>query len=337
MRPTVTDADVLLGYLDPAQYAGGRIPLNVKRAAFAIDEEFGDHLDLEPVEVAKLIKAEVDEQMANGMAKELRVRGYLPEEFTMLAYGGNGPLHCCGIANHLGIDRVLAPPFSSVFSALGAGNTPQLHIHERTAPVMLFDATSRRLFDDFEAFNAIVDELEAKGRSDLLRQGLPADAVRHRLELDMRYGNQLVTMAVVADRTRLRSVRDVIALIDLFGEDYGHRFGHGSQSPEAGIRITTIRVASYVEGETVVFDAALPTGTPKAATAVGQRRCHFVGVDGAVDAPVYDEKALQPGTVVTGPAVVTTPTTTYLVEPGWRLSTGAHGAIWFFKDTEPAQ
>jgi N-methylhydantoinase A len=153
----------------------------------------------------------------------------------------------------------------------------------------------------------------------------------------MRYGNQLVTMAVVADRTRLGSVRDVIALIDLFGQDYGHRFGHGSQSPEAGIRITTVRVASYVEGETVEFDAALPTGTPKAATAVGQRRCHFVGVDGAVNAPVYDEKALQPGTVVTGPAVVTTPTTTYLVEPGWRLSTGAHGAIWFFKDTEPAR
>ena len=143
--------------------------------------------------------------------------------------------------------------------------------------------------------------------------------------------------AVVADRTRLRSVRDVIALIDLFGEDYGHRFGHGSQSPEAGIRITTIRVASYVEGETVEFDAALPTGTPEAASAIGQRRCHFVGVDGAVDAPVYDEKALRPGIVVTGPAVVTTPTTTYLVEPTWRLSTGAHGAIWFLKSMEPSR
>ena len=134
MRPTVTDGDVLLGYLDPAQYAGGRIPLNIKRASFAIEEEFGDHLDLEPVDVAKLIKAEVDEQMANGMAKELRVRAICRQEFTMLAYGGNGPLHCCGIAKHLGIDRVLAPPYSSVFSALGAGNTPQLHIHERTAP-----------------------------------------------------------------------------------------------------------------------------------------------------------------------------------------------------------
>src|ERR1700686_3740653 len=105
MRPTVTDADLLLGYLDPGQYAGGRILLNLKRAEFAIDDGFGDHFDLEPVEIAKLIKAEADEQMANGMAKELRTRGYLPEQFTMLAYGGNGPWHSCGIAAHLGIDK----------------------------------------------------------------------------------------------------------------------------------------------------------------------------------------------------------------------------------------
>ena len=117
----------------------------------------------------------------------------------MLAYGGNGPLHCCGIARYLGIDKVLAPPYSSVFSALGAGNMPQLHIHERTAPVTLYDATTRALFSDFDAFNAVVAELEAKGRADLLRQGLPAESVLHRLELDMRYGNQLVTTAVVAD------------------------------------------------------------------------------------------------------------------------------------------
>ena len=331
MRPTMTDADLLLGYLDPARYADGRIPLNRKRAEFAIEEEFGDYLDLAPVEIAKRIKAEVDEQMANGMAKELRIRGYLPEEFTMLAYGGNGPLHACGIAGHLGIAKVLAPPYSSVFSALGAGNTPQLHIHERTVPVVLFDASTRALFTDFGRFNGIVAELEAKGRGDLLRQGLPGEAVQHRLELDMRYGNQLVTMAVTADRPRLRSVRDVVALMHMFADDYGRRFGQGSQSPEAGIRITTIRVASYVEGQTVEFDASLPDGEPAPATPAGSRRCHFAGTAGAVDTPVYDETALQPGLTVPGPAVVTSPTTTYLVEPGWRLETGAHGAIWFLK------
>jgi N-methylhydantoinase A len=327
MRPTVTDADVLLGYLDPEQYAGGRIPLNVKRAAFAIDEEFGDHLDLEPVDVAKLIKAEVDEQMANGMAKELRVRGYLPEEFTMLAYGGNGPLHCCGIANHLGIDRVLAPPFSSVFSALGAGNTPQLHIHERTTPVLLFDATTRRLFEDFNTFNGIVEELEARGRADLQRQGLPAESVQHRLELDMRYGNQLVTMAVVSDRTACgfrTSCSDRPVQPGLRSP-----LRHG-QSPEAGVRITTIgsHPLCWRHGR----GSMAPSPQALGSRAVGEQRCHFVGVDGEVIAPVYDERAPNQGP--SSPASCSHYADDLSGEPEWRLSTGGHGAIWFLKTME---
>jgi N-methylhydantoinase A len=333
LLPTVTDADLLLGYLTPERYAGGQIKLNRARAEFAVEEEFGDWIDAEPVEVARLIRAEVDEQMANGMAKELRIRGYLPEEFTMLAYGGNGPLHCCGIARHLGIDKVLAPPYSSVFSALGAGNMPQLHIHERSVPLVLFDATTKAMFTDFPRFNGIVAELEDKGRADLRRQGLPESAVRHRLELDMRYGNQLVTMAVVAPKQRLEGIRDVVDLMRGFADDYGRRFGQGSQSPEAGIRVTTIRVASYVEGETVEFDAT-PLGRTVAATPQGSRRCAFGGMTGYVDTDVYDESALEPGLVVRGPAIVTTPATSYLVEPGWRIETGAHGAIWFLRTPE---
>jgi len=333
LLPTVTDADLLLGYLTPERYAGGQIKLSRPRAEFAVDEEFGDFLDLEPVEVARLIRAEVDEQMANGMAKELRIRGYLPEEFTMLAYGGNGPLHCCGIARHLGISRVLAPPYSSVFSALGAGNMPQLHIHERSVPLVLYDATAGAMFTDFGRFNAIVAELEDKGRADLRRQGLPESAVRHRLELDMRYGNQLVTMAVVAHKARLEGIRDVVDLMRLFADDYGRRFGQGSQSPEAGIRVTTLRVASYVQGETVEFDTTRPAANAAAATPAGSRRCFFAGMAGPLDTAVFDESALEPGRVVPGPAIVTTPATTYLVEPGWRIETGAHGAIWFLANS----
>ena len=117
LRATVTDADLLLGYLDPDNYANGFIKLNPKRSVFAIEETLCDELDMDVIEVAKEIKRGVDEQMAIGIGKELRVRGYLPEDFTMLAYGGNGPLHACGIADHAGIKRILAPPFASVFSA----------------------------------------------------------------------------------------------------------------------------------------------------------------------------------------------------------------------------
>jgi N-methylhydantoinase A len=140
----------------------------------------------------------------------------------------------------------------------------------------------------------------------------------------------------VAPKQRLEGIRDVVELMQGFAEDYGRRFGQGSQSPEAGIRITTVRVASYVDGETVEFDATPRSGQATAAIPNGSRRCAFGGMTGFVDTSVYDESALEPGLVVPGPAIVTTPTTTYLVEPGWRIETGAHGAIWFLADSKDA-
>jgi N-methylhydantoinase A len=331
-RPTVTDADLLLGYLDPGNYAAGRIALKEARARMAIEDEFGDHLDLPAEQVAALIRAEVDAQMANGLGKELRVRGYLPAEFTMLAYGGNGPLHCCAIAERLGIRRVLSPPFTAVFSALGVGNTPQLHIHERSVTIALYDPMSRSLFDDYARFNDIVGSLEQRGIADLVRQGLAAADIRHRLELDMRYGDQLVTTAVVVERRRLRDVTDLVAVLDLFAESYSRRFGVGSQSPEAGVRAATIRVASFVDTPSLSLDVRLPEGPATAAATARARGCWFGGAGREVETPVFDESSLRPDLAIAGPAVLTTSATTYLVDPGWRLRTGENGAIWFLRD-----
>ncbi len=332
LHPTVTDADLLLGYLDPGDYAGGQIPLNPSRAEFAIEEAFGDHLDLDPVEISLLIKAEVDDQMANGMGKELRIRGYLPEEFTMLAYGGNGPLHCCGIADRLGITKVLAPPYSSVFSALGAGNTNQMHIHERTIAINLFSSATRQLFENFELFNGIVEELESRGTADIVRQGMDPLEVEHRLELDMRYGNQLVTLAVVVDRNRLRSVGDTLAIADLFSHEYARRYGEGSQSPEAGIRISTVRVATFIAGKSIAFGTLAPAGELSEPTRIATRRCRFPGFADPLETAIFDQSALEPSHRIFGPAIVTAESTTYLVEPSWRIETGDRGAVWFFKE-----
>jgi N-methylhydantoinase A/oxoprolinase/acetone carboxylase beta subunit len=140
-------------------------------------------------------------------------------------------------------------------------------------------------------------------------------------------------LVVCLTKTRLDSVRDVVELMRLFSGDYGRRFGEGSQSPEAGIRVTAVRVASFVPGETIEFDATLPDGRTTAARPTGSRRCFFPRSDGPAETAVYDESALEPGLAVPGPAVVTTPTTTYLVEPGWRIETGTHGDIWFLADS----
>ena len=191
LNPTVSDSDLLLGYLSPERYAGGNIKLNPARARMAIEEGICEELDCTAVEAAKMIKRRVDANMANGIFQELRARGYDLRTFTMLAYGGNGPLHACGIANILGIKKILVPPFCSVFSAVGAGNMHQLHIHERSLFMYIYDSTARQLLSDYARFNAVVEELENAGRQDLLRQGMRGEDVKSRLELDMRFGNQL--------------------------------------------------------------------------------------------------------------------------------------------------
>jgi N-methylhydantoinase A len=332
-QPTVTDADLILGYLDPANYANGRIPLNPKRARQAIEDQLCDDLDLDLVETAKLMKKTVDSRMANGIATELRTRGYEPRDFTILAYGGNGPLHACGIADALGVSRILAPPFASTFSACGAGNVNQMHIHEMSAWTVLFNPAARSFFSDYASFNRNVEELERRGREDLLRQGMARQAIKYRLELDMRYGNQRVQTAVVSHLSRLQSQRDVLALMDQFHKSYGARFGEGSQSPETGVRINTIRVCSYVEQPTVKFAKLKLGGASKPAPApITTRKVHFVDCAKPLDTPVYGDAARVPGTRIAGPAIVVARATTYLVEPGWTYHAVAQGGVWFIKD-----
>jgi len=332
LKATVTDADLLLGYLDPHNYANGRIKLNPRRSRKTIEDQLCDSLDIDIMEVCKLIKRTVDADMANGVATELRAFGYDPSEFTLLSYGGNGPLHACGIAHNLGIDRILAPPFAAVFSACGGGTLDQMHIHEMSTFLVLFQSKTKTLFTDYGVFNDMVAALEQRGREDLLRQGFAECDIRYRLELDMRYGNQRVTTSVVTDLRRLKSLHDVARIIDQFHRSYGVRFGEGSQSPAAGVRINTIRVCSYVEIEAVRF-ADISPGLRSAPppTPLGMRPCHFVGLDAPIETPIYDERALAHGVTLAGPAVVTTPHTTYLVEPGWRFEAAAQRAVWLVR------
>lgn len=335
MQPTVTDADLVLGYLDADNYAGGSIPLNPRRAISAIENTLCDELDCEVTEAALLIREKVDANMANGLFTELRARGYDPKDFTMLAYGGNGPLHCCGIAQNLSIDRILAPPYSSVFSAVGAGNIHQLHIHEKSLYMVLYDSNIKKLMDDYERFNGIVEELKERGTQDLLRQGVARHEIQHRLELDMRYGNQLVQTTAVIDKHTVDGPVDVLNMIQQFSSDYGKRFGEGSQAPEAGIRINTIRVAAFVHHETVQFENLKPV--PEAERTAppppsGHRRCWFVGHEKPFDTPVWSRADILPGMQVPGPAIIASEVTTFLVNPGWNFVAARQNASWFLRE-----
>jgi N-methylhydantoinase A len=332
MLPTVTDADLVLGYLDPDFYAGGKVKLNSRRAEFAVRDSLCGPTGLTEIEVAMNIKRRVDANMANAIAEELGTKGYDPKEFTLLAYGGSGPLHCCGIAQALKIDKILVPPFSSVFSALGAGNMHQMHVHESSVYMWIYNARIERLLTDYSTINGVIEELEALGKEDLMRQGFDEDAISYSLEMDMRYGSQLAETSVTSPVQRLNSLEDMMALINMFSEDYGKRYGSGSQSPEAGIRINTIRVLSSVELTTIPLERSLEGTKKKAVSPERTRQCYVPGRKGALDAGVFAVGDLSVGSVIKGPAVIESPRTTCLVEPGWTMTVGPQGSGWINRD-----
>jgi len=224
---------------------------------------------------------------------------------------------------------------SSVFSAVGAGNMHQMHIHEMSLFLVLYDSNTRKVFNDYQRFNDIVAELSERGKNDLLRQGADQSSIKHSLELDMRYGNQLVQTTVVIPKHTLDSAVDVLNILQQFSDDYGHRFGEGSQAPEAGIRINTIRVASFVEHDTVHFKHIKPVPESERLAPpapLSTRTCYFVseGPKG-IETPVWRKDDIPPGTEIVGPGIVASEVTTYLIEPGWKYVSAEQGAVWFFR------
>ncbi|MDO9128216.1 MAG: hydantoinase/oxoprolinase family protein, partial [Parvibaculum sp.] len=131
----------------------------------------------------------------------------------------------------------------------------------------------------------------------------------------------------------LESADDLMEVLSTFSKDYGRRYGEGSQAPEAGIRVNTIRVATYSSMSTLKFKGVLPEEADLAAAPVpsSTRDCHFVGHAAPLATGFYDLADLSFGAVIEAPAVVISPSTTYLVEPGWRLRIGRYGAALFVK------
>ena len=325
-QPTVSDADLVLGYLDPNYYADGSIPLDPTLAELAIEEHVAEPLGISVIEAAKLIKRKVDANMADAIFKEVATRGFDPKNLTLLCYGGGGPVHCCGYARALEAKSVLVPPFASVFSAFGAGNLGQLHIHERSAYLVVYNPLTRELTLDLDRVNAMIDELQLAGREDLVRQGFSPSEVEHQVEFDMRYGNQLVQLSVLSPVPRLKDLDDVLSIIEVFSRTYQKRFGERAAAPEAGVKIIAVRVLAWVPAEKIPLrghdGAAQSRPTPSST-----RTCHFWTEENPVETSIYRWRDLKPGSTVDGPAIVEAPHTTFVVEPGWEFRLGSAGEV----------
>jgi N-methylhydantoinase A len=324
-RVTVTDADVVLGILDPAHFLGGRMPLDRERAARAIKEQIADPLGLGVDEAAAGIRRVVDEQMADTVRELTIGRGHDPRDFVLYAYGGAGPAHCASYGAELGVREIVVAATSMVQSAFGALASDIQHSAERS--LLLSGGggpTEPWTGIDPAVVAGEFAELEARCGASLEADGIAPEGRTFSRSVDIRYRSQTHSLIIPCDGD-VGTDAGVQALVERFELTYEATYGKGAGFREAGIEITTFRVEG-AGGTAKPSLARLPesSGEPRL---LGTRSVYDAGSGERIDAPVYEWSELAPGNVLPGPTVLEHPETTVFVGPQQRAQMDPRGNL----------
>ncbi len=332
-EPTVTDADVALGYVNPDNFHGGRIRLHQGRAQRAIRERIAEPLGVSVEEAALMVRRIVDANMGQAIRRETVLKGFDPREFILFAFGGAGPTHCCGYARFAEMDRIVVFPFAPTFCAFGSSTMDVVHVYERSRHLHVLHPTTAAYLDDYDTFNEIVEWLQELARRDFSGEGYDLDEVAYELELDMKFGGQLNVKRVSSPLLRISSEADVRAVRDAFEREYSDAYSPLGLNPEAGIEIHNFVVRGRVSQQKPELEKHAFVGEDPAGARVGTRLAHWERL-GTVPTPIFGQELIRCGNVIDGPAIIEAEDTTIVIEPGWRytLDDYLNGVIEF----EPA-
>lgn len=321
--PTVTDADVVLGYLNPDTFHGGRLTLDRDLARRAIEEKAAKPLGVSVEEAALLAKRVIDGTMGGEIYKETVLKGFDPRDFILFALGGAGPVHATGFAEAAQLETVVVFPYSSTFCAFGSSTMDIVHLYEKSLHLHLMDLHGK-WFDDYDAFNKVVEGLIERGRQDFRGEGIDAAAATWQLELDMKFGGQLNTSRTISPVLKLTSPDNVAALYKAFEKDYAAAYSAMGLTPEAGVEIENFVIRATVPMPKPVVPRFALKGADASAARVGNRAAFWQGI-GWHDTDVYDREKLEPGNAFDGPALVEAHDTTIVIEPGWKFTVDEFG------------
>jgi N-methylhydantoinase A len=319
-QPTVTDADVVLGYVNPDYFLGGKFKLNKEKAVNAL-KVLGDKFGWDEVTTAMMIKKVVDAKMGNEIFKEVALKGYEPSEFTVFAGGGAGPGHCCGVAAGGDMKKIIVPPMSSVAGAYGASTLDIVHSYEKSRNTRLFDYAKGTYFSDYDMFNSIVNALRELAVRDIILEGFKEEQATFRLELEMRYGMQWRYTPVESPLLSISSTDDVRKVCDRFTEEFSRLYSAEAAFPQGGVEIETYRLFVYLTLPHFLLTehALVGAKTPKDALK-GQREAYWEKLGGLKQTNIYQWDLLRAGNVIEGPAVIESENTTVVIEPDWTFT-----------------
>jgi N-methylhydantoinase A len=313
--PTVTDAELVLGYLDPDNFAGGRMRLE-RQAAYAAIEALGAQIGMGAMQCAAGICRIVELNMADIIRKVTVEKGYDPREFVLFAFGGAGPAHAGVFAAELGVQKVIVPQrkAASTWCAFGAAAADVLHIFEHSE-ILATPVAAARL-------NANLDAIEKRARAMMAGEGISAARQRFEFSLDVRHKGQINEVEVLLPWKRLPTPYEP-RLRKLFVERYEKLYGRGSALAGAQLEIVVcrLRARALTPRPKLTRTRGGTRAIPRAA--VLKPRTIWWQAPGKT--PVYDGERLLAGNAIKGPAIVETADTTVVVPPGRTLRVDALG------------
>lgn len=316
---TVTDVNVALGYVDPDYFLGGKVKLDRERALAALEEYVARPLGLDVYEAGRGVLQVVNTQMRDIANVMLSSKGYDPTEFTMLCYGGAGPVHMYGFSDGIGLADVITIPWAAGFSAFGAACAEYMHRYHRGFVELVPNgmaavdrqAMARRLDKQFR-------ELEVEARAELALEGVDSKHVTYRYGVYARYIGQLESFDTPLDFGVLDTAADLDRVIDAFEKMYTKIYPEGARFPQAGYSITEICLQAVApKPQPLMAEHDLASTKPADSAYVGSRKVYHDGQ--WTDFKVWQMSELRPGNVIPGPSIIRDPMTTVVVPPGKRV------------------
>jgi N-methylhydantoinase A len=311
-EPTVTDADVVLGLVNPDHFLGGRIKLNAALARKAIEEKVARPLGLSVEDAAEGIKRIVDSRMSDLIRQTTVYRGYDPRDFVLVAFGGAGPVHASSYGADLGVDKIVIPRTASILSAHGI-LLSDLVVTREEAVSLICPAGSDSYSDHIKAqdLNDIFERLQGSAREAIAAQGVDVAHVRYERYLDVRFRPQIFDLPIDVLKYPFEK-KDVDEVIEHFIKTYEARFGTGSAFRAAGIEISAFRIVAraVLNRSTETKSSATKDGTSE----ISARKIYTGGA--WTEAKVYPESVIRPGFSFDGPAIVEFDDTTLVLHAG---------------------
>ncbi len=319
--PSITDCDVALGYINPDYFLGGEVHIDRERALAAIEEQIARPLGTDPFTAAEGVVRLLETQMRDHLYGMVLGMGYAPENYTLLGYGGGGPLHVAGYTVGLKFQDVLVPSWAAAFSAFGGACADYSYRYDRSVDMLIRANPSERQMMA-AGLNQAWQLLHQRIAEEFIRDGLNPDAMTFLPSVRMQYLGMLDDIEVRATWP-IDPDHGLDELIERFDSLFAKIFARSARSPETGYFVTTaIGVGVQVTEKPVLPKFALKGADPSRGAHKGQRSLYWNAE--WHQANLWEMDRLESGNEIVGPAVIEAPATTLLVPPGMRAAMDAY-------------